>query len=176
MWHSQTKVWYLMENAASGIQHQHAKAATLGGGNHFRQPSYYSRVANYYFHDNQNSHAVTPAYSSLQVNDWMIYGPYAADKIWGTKNWDRYHHHVLKVLPTHAAESFGLHDKRLVAHTVIPDIRTETGMEVMKDQILYFLRVHANKYIWMGDSPNDRKSAVEAKLEELHKVNCREPF
>ena len=54
---------------------------------------------------------------------------------------------ILKVLPTHAAESFGLHDKRLVAHTVIPDIRTETGMEVMKDQILYFLRVCANKYI-----------------------------
>jgi hypothetical protein len=232
MWHSQTKVWDLMENAASRIQH-HANAAALGGGN----SSYYSRVAmlrldviymtpidifkvpndpspfnfrngkadleqgsayltwpvkgpvknaDYYFHDSLNRHAVIPAFASYPVNDRMIYGPHAAVKIWATERWDRYHHHVHKVLPTHGEESFGLHDEMLVAYTVIPAIRTETGIEVMNDRNLYFLRVRANGHIWIGEGPNYRKFAVKAKreeflavkakLEELLKVKCNGPF
>jgi hypothetical protein len=132
--------------------------------------------ADYYFHDSLNRHAVIPAFASYPVNDRMIYGPRAAVKIWATERWDRYHHHVLKVLPTHAEESFGLQDERLVAYTVIPAIRTETGTEVMNDRNLYFLRVRANGRIWMGDSPYDEKLAVKAKLEELLKVKCSDPF
>jgi hypothetical protein len=223
MWHSQTKVWELMENAASSTN---TKAPALGGGgNHFQQPSHYSRVAmlwldvvymtpidifkvpddpspynfwngkpdsegsnptwkrkgpvnnsDYYFFDIQNRHAVIPAFASYPVNDRMIYGPHAAVKIWATERWDRYHHHVLEILPTHAEESYGLHDERLIAYTVIPAIRTETRTEVMKDRNLYFLRVRANGNMWMGDSPYDENLVVKAKLEELLKVNCSEPF
>ena len=49
-------------------------------------PTYH--VTNLYFYDVQNRHAVIPAFVSHPVNDRMIYGPYAAVKIWAAERWE----------------------------------------------------------------------------------------
>ena len=213
MWHSQTKVWQLMEKYAAIAVHND----THQHGQEHQQP-FYSRVAmfrldvvyitpidiyrvpnepaaqqgtksrwiptnnitDYYFYDVQNCHAVIPAFASFPVNDRMIYGPYAAVKIWAAERWERYQHHVFTVLPTYKSEAgAGLHDERMIKYSIIPAIRNEVDVEVMEDRSLYFLRVRANGNIWMEDSSkgtNDERKIVKTKLELSLQRNCGDPF
>ena len=209
MWHSQTKVWKLMEKyeaiAVNDDSHKHQLED---------QQPFYSRVAmfrldvvyitpidiykvpnepaaqqgpkpgwiptndvtNHYFYDAQNRHAVIPAFASHPVNDRMIYGPYAAVKIWAAERWERYHHHVFMVLPANGKSEAGsgLHDERMIKYSIIPAIRNEVGVEVVQDSGVYFLRVRANGDIRLEDS--SERITVKALLELSLQRNCTKPM
>jgi hypothetical protein len=162
MWHSQTKVWKLMEKyeaiAVNDDSHKHQLED---------QQPFYSRVAMFRLDVvyitpidiykvpksqllskvlNQvgfqqmmspittfmmsriaNRHAVIPAFALHPVNDRMIYGPYAAVKIWAAERWERYQHHVFMVLPANGKSEAGsgLHDERMIKYSIIHTCNTE---------------------------------------------------
>ena len=74
--------------------------------------------------DKNNEAAVIPGFAMFPVNDRMIYGPYAAVKIWATERFRRIDDHVQKVEPggnnvppPHGGDdhhAFLLHDGRVL--------------------------------------------------------------
>jgi hypothetical protein len=76
-----------------------------------------------YSNNNNNNNVVIPLFASYPVNDRFIAGPYDAVKIWAKGRWSRAYQHVHKVLPKYGLQKFGLHDERIVALTLIPEMQ-----------------------------------------------------
>lgn len=217
MWHSQTKVWELMEARAAARKVRYTRVAMLRLDVIYMTPIDVYRVPvnpiepmvwgdrevrvahpmhaeNWtetpleYFEDRDNKHAVIPGFAGYPVNDRFVAGPYDAVRVWAAGRWDRARNHVTKVLPALRLESWGLHDERVVAHSLLPDMMAAGGngnITVHIDNEMYFLRVRADGNIWILDSPHivhsdgrdpDNLAVERPKLIRLLNRNCTDVF
>jgi hypothetical protein len=200
MWHSQTRVFELMEAQKS---HKYTRVAMLRLDVIYMTPIDIYRVPNdptrnkypsinkeqgtywkrplpgpitksdYYFFDLDNHHAVIPGFASFPINDRFIMGPYDAVKIWATQRWNHMDHYIHSTLKKRTAlAKFGLHDERFLAFDIVPRIR-QGGTKLMVDRNLYFFRVRADGSIWILDCPfADAKYNEPKKLEVLLQRRC----
>jgi hypothetical protein len=105
MWHSIQSSWLLMERHATGHNVKYTRVAML------RADVMYATLIDIYrldddnnnnetdtdtdaLFDRENRYAVVPSFAKYPVNDRMIYGPYAAVKIWAAERFARLETHV----------------------------------------------------------------------------------
>jgi hypothetical protein len=117
--------------------------------------------------DRENRYAVVPAFAKYPVNDRMIYGPYAAVKMWAAERFARLETHVqsmLKETPGH-----GMHSERFLSHTLFPAIR-EAGIEIHEHPHMCFFRVRADESVWVSDCDLKGKARAGGTIEWKKKV------
>jgi hypothetical protein len=97
----------------------------------------------------------------------MIYGPYAAVKIWAAERFARLETHVKSILKE--MPGCGMHSERFLSHTLFPAIR-EAGIEIHEHPHMCFFRVRADETVWVSDCDLEAIAGTGRTIEGKKKV------
>jgi hypothetical protein len=164
MWHSIQSAWLLMERHATGHNVQYTRVAMLRSDVMYATPIDIYRLDNEnnndtdVLFDRENRYAVVPAFAKHPVNDRMIYGPYAAVKIWAAERFARLETHVQSILKE--MPGYGMHSERFLNHTIFPAIR-EAGIKIHEHPHMCFFRVRTDETVWVSDC--DPRATIKAE-------------
>ena len=147
-WHSIDAVWNLMEKFSASYhqQHYYERVAMLRNDAVYMTPFDIYRINNTLV-DRENQYASIPNWARYPVNDRMIYGNRKAVKIWATRRFELLEDHVR----TYNEPGYGMHSERFLEHSIFPAIRNETGIPVVNNPDICFLRARADGAIWAND-------------------------
>jgi hypothetical protein len=178
MWHSIQSSWLLMERHATGHDTKYTRVAMLRADVMYATPidiyrldddnnNAGARASASVSFDRENRYAVVPSFAKYPVNDRMIYGPYAAVKIWAAERFARLETHVQSILKE--MPGYGMHSERFLNHTLFPAIR-EVGIEIHEHQEMCFFRVRADETVWVSDCDTGEMALARSTLEWKKKV------
>jgi hypothetical protein len=180
MWHSIQSSWFLMERHATGQNIQYTRVAMLRADVMYATPIDIYRLDNHRLDngnnndtgagalvDRNNSYAVVPSFAKHPVNDRLIYGPYAAVKIWAAERFARLETHVQSILKE--MPGYGMHSEKFLSHTLFPAIR-EAGIQIRDHPHMCFFRVRADESVWVTDCDPNAKTRAERTMEGKKKL------
>jgi len=177
MWHSQDRVWNLMEESMTRRPQKYTRVAMLRLDVVYTMPidvykvptndtippdhnteslqaletATRKKVPVEYFYDTNASHCVLPFFKSFPVNGRYFVGPYTAAKIWAKDRFSRAHKHVFEILPKLEAKR----DQKLALDWDGPTKFTGFGLHderfvahSLLPQIRQFCSVHADRELY----------------------------
>ena len=152
-WHSIESVWELMERAMRQGIANYTHIAVLRSDVLFATPfdiyrtSWQTTEEDVTRNGGPERYAVTPPFGLMPVNDRLIYGPYAAIKIWATKRFDYIDHHV-----RHYPEpGYGMHSERFLEASIFTAMVNQTGVEIVNNPDICFFRTRADGSAMISD-------------------------
>jgi hypothetical protein len=143
-WHSIQAVWEDMEQNAVKLERNYSRVAMLRNDVVFVTPFDVHQISND-TRDENNQFVAVPNWARFPINDRMIYGPYAAVKVWATERFDRLEGHVITYEP-----GYGMHSERYLNHSIFPAIR-QLGFQVVVNPEICFFRARADSSTWIND-------------------------
>lgn len=99
--------------------------------------------------ETQKPYVVIPNFGNHPVSDRIIYGPYAAVKIWASERFSQLEQHVQWIYDNDPG--WGMHSERFINYSILPLIRNRTGIDVVQHPTLCFLRARADESVWISD-------------------------
>ncbi|KAG7359070.1 hypothetical protein IV203_015659 [Nitzschia inconspicua] len=153
-WHSISQVFHAMEQGATTLNKNYTRVAMMRNDVVYVTPFDIYQVSNT-SRDDANRQVVVPNFARFPINDRMVYGPYAAVKIWATERFDRLESHVR----TYDEAGYGLHSERFLNHSIFPAIR-ELGYTVTTNPELCFFRARADGTAWINDCATRDGAAI----------------
>jgi hypothetical protein len=96
--------------------------------------------------DVNNEYGVLPGFGRHPVSDRMIYGPYAAVKLWSTQRFSRLENNTAIAPP-----GWALHSEKFINRTILSAIQDELNVPIVEHPTICFLRARPDESIWMND-------------------------
>jgi hypothetical protein len=175
MWHSIHSAWLLMERYATDNTIEYTRVAMLRSDVMYVTPidiyrldngsnDHTDSTATAALIDHQNRFAVIPAFGKHPVSDRIIYGPYAAVKIWASERFARLESHVQSILKNDPG--YGMHSERFLNHTIFPAIR-KLDIDIHEHPHMCFFRARTDESVWVSDCDGTVTVASPAIAEHI---------
>lgn len=156
MWHSIHAAWNLMDQYADNNQVKYIRVAMLRSDVVYVTPiDLYQLDSNIITgsgtrqqYDAAATAVVVPAFGKHPVSDRIIYGPYAAVKIWAAERFDRMEAHVQSMLKNYPG--WGMHSERFLNNTIFPAMK-KAGFTIHEHSELCFFRARVDESVWISD-------------------------
>jgi hypothetical protein len=166
-WHSISTVFKLMDYTAMTQKLSYSRVGMFRSDALYVTPIDIASLGKIYNNNNNNNingnkrydvnnhYFVTPSFAMNPVNDRIIYGPYAAIKVWATKRFDLLEESANAKFAEQQTKTnnnigYTMHSERFLNSTVFPAIQ-KLGYEHMLNGDVCFLRTRADETALLND-------------------------